>query len=283
MFLTVAPVAIIQTPPNSPQATGSVSGAAKGPADKAVAALNPFPGVSRAKLLEASRAQEAGPNDALDRAWSFYGEFLGSWIPNAPKPKESSIKAFDEFSASVKAQPLPSWIVNPSGDASTRIRKVTLQIEDPGFKDLCQTTETQRVKTLCLVLMTEHELDRPGGGRTAAGDLYLLTERTPLDPDARLLFAKIALDAKDLELAWYNARLGIFLSPQPSRSDLEFFCFVGAIAARDQWESIQSVVRERAETPQIAADVIAKQAVLFSGQAHPGSFPPKSHAENQAK
>lgn len=215
MFLIFSPPVVLQ----ASQAGVSVQGATKGPADNAAAALNPFPEVSRAKLLEASKAQEAGPNEVLDKAWHFYGEFLGSWVPNAPKPNATSIKAFDDFSASIKALPLPSWIVDGSADAKTTIKKVTLQVGDPHFKDLCQTAETQKVKALCLVLMTEHELDRPGGGAwTAAKDLYLLTERTPLDPDARMLFAKIALDAKDFELSWYNASWNLLSTHPPDRT-----------------------------------------------------------------
>lgn len=280
MFPVAASEAILQTLPGSPKAGGSASSAGK---SQGAANLSPFPGVSREKLLGASKAQEAGPNEVLDKAWSFYGEFLGSWMTNAPKPSASSIKAFDEFSASVKAQPLPTWITNPSGNASARIRRVTLQVEDPHFMDLCQTPETQDVMALCLVLMTEHELDRPRVAETAARDLYLLTERTPLDPGARLLFAKIALDAKDFELAWYNVRLGIFLSQHPSQSNLEFFCFVGVFAAKDQWNSIQAVVRELAESPEVAARVISKQSALFSDSAHPGYFLPKSSTENRSK
>lgn len=280
MFPVIAPPQILLTHSDL-QGMGAAAPSAGN--SKGSAALNPFHGISREKLLAVSKAQEAAPNEVLDKAWSFYGEFLGSWMPNAPKPSESSIKAFDAFAAWVKAQPLPTWITHPSQKASERTRIVTLQIEDPHFKDLCQTTETQQVMALCLVLMAEHELDRPGAAMTAATDLYLLTERTPLDPGARLLFAKVALDAKDFELAWYNARLGIFLSQHPTQSNLEFFCFVGVFAAKNQWDSIQAVVRELAESPEVAANVISKQSALFSNSGHQGYFPLKGSTEVQSK
>ena len=90
---------------------------------------------------------------------------------------------------------------------------------------------------------------------------------TPFDPDARMLFAKAAVDAKDYAYGFYQARIGLYLTEDPSRNDMEFFCFVGAFAGKDKWNSIQATLRLLAKDPQVAESVIAKQAVLFGPNA----------------
>lgn len=237
--------------------------------------LNPFPGVSRKLLIKASNAQDLAPTRALDRAWAYYTKFRGSWMPNAPKPSPLEVQMFDSFAEEEKAKALPEWITKPSADTKEGIRKLELKTEDPPFLAVKQTAETQAVKTLCIILMTEHELDRPGVARKAAQYLFLLLEKTPFDPAARMLFAKMALDAKDFNYAWYNVRIGLYLTPEPSSNDLEFMCFVGGFAAKNQWSDIQSAIRELAPSLEIANQVINKQAILFSEKASPSFTPPK--------
>lgn len=231
--------------------------------------LNPFPGVSRALLVKASKSQDIGSNETLDRAWAYYGQFRGAWMPKAPKPDPQVIKKFESFAAEQKALPLPSWITNPPGNVSKGIRKLVMNTEDPSFKAFKQTKETQAVKALCLVLMTEHELDRPNAAAKAANYLYLLLEQTPFDPSARMLFAKMAADAKDFNFAWYNVRIGVYLTPEPSSNDLEFMCFIGSFVAKSQWGPIQSSIRALAPNPEVAKQVIEKQGILFTDKAKP--------------
>lgn len=229
--------------------------------------LNPFPGVSRENLTKACRAQDLKSGDTLAKAWSYYSQFRGSWSPNAPKPDPKELAAFDAFAEKVKSTPLPAWAKSRGGSSQPSQRTMTLDTEDPAFKDVCQTPETQLVKALCLVYFTEHELDKPGAYPKAASLIYLLTEKTPFDPEARLLFARAAVDAKDYNYGFYQARIGLYLMEEPTRNDLEFFCFVGAFAAKDKWNSIQASLRVLAKDPQLAESVITKQAVLFGPNA----------------
>jgi hypothetical protein len=231
--------------------------------------LNPFPGVSRKLLVKASKSQELASNETLDRAWAYYTKFRGAWMPKASKPDPQDIQQFEIFAAKQKAISLPAWIIKPSGNANERVRKLVLNPEDPSFEAFKQTKETQAVKALCLVLMTEHELDRPNAAPKAAHYLHLLLDQTPFDPGARMLFAKMAVDAKDFNFAWYNVRIGIYLTPEPNKNDLEFMCFVGSFAVKSQWGSIQSAIRELAPNPELAKQVIEKQAILFTDKAKP--------------
>lgn len=229
--------------------------------------LNPFPGVPRENLIKAGRAQSLKSTVTLEKAWSFYRQFQGSWSPTAPKPDPKDLAAFDAFAEQIKSAELPAWARNSEGGGQPGLRKMTLNTEDPAFKEVCQTPETQFVKALCLVHFTEHELDRPGAHAKAASLIFLLCERTPFDPETRLLFARAAVDAKDYEYAFYQARIGLYLIEDPTRNDLEFFTFVGAFAAKDKWKDIQETLRFLAKDPQVAESVIAKQSVLFGPNA----------------
>jgi hypothetical protein len=190
-------------------------------------------------------------------------------MPKAPKPDPQEIQKFELFAAEQKGLPLPAWITNPPENSNESVRKLALNTKDPSFIAFKQTKETQAVKALCLVLMTEHELDRPNAAFKAAKYLQLLLDQTPFDPDARMLFAKMAVDAKDFKYGWYNVRIGLYLTPEPTSNDLEFLCFVGSFVAKNQWGSIQSAIRELAPTPEVAEQVIDKQAILFSDKAKP--------------
>jgi len=235
--------------------------------------LNPFPGVSREKLIKASQAQSLPNTDELEKAWHYYNIFRGTWSPTAPKPDKKELSDFERFSKALKARELPKWAMSNSGSTEPRLKKITLDTSDPDFKKLCQTSETQFVKTLCLVFLTEHELDRPGAYMKASDLLYLLTEQTPFDPDARLLFAKAGVDAKDYDFAFYNARIGLFLSIKPSQNDLEFFCFVGAFTGKDKWPIIQNSIHLLANDETLAQSVISKQAILFGPKARSFTAP----------
>ncbi len=237
--------------------------------------LNPFPGVSREMLIKASKSQDHKSSLNLDRAWAYYRKYLGAWMPKAPKPDPVEIQLFDAFATEQKALPLPSWVTSPSVGSGERVRKLVLNSDDPSFIAFKQTEETQALKALCLVLMTEHELDRPNTASKAAKYLYLLLEQTPFDPSARMLFAKMAVDAKDFNFAWYNVRIGAYLTPELNSNDLEFMCFIGGFAAKNQWSSIQSAIRKLAPSPEIAQQVIDKQAILYTDKASPGFTPTK--------
>lgn len=237
--------------------------------------LNPFPKVSRENLVKASQAQSLSNTDELERAWHFYSKFRGAWSPTAPKPDPKDLAVFEQFSKSLKAHNLPKWATSNSGSSEPRLKKLTLDPSDPDFKALCQTSETQFVKALCLVYLTEHELDQPGAYAKGANLLYLLTEQTPFDPDARLLFAKAGIDAKDYDYAFYNARIGLYLSINPSQNDLEFFCFVGAFTGKDKWPIIQNSIHVLANSEELAQAVISKQSTLFGPNARNVTAPTK--------
>jgi hypothetical protein len=194
--------------------------------------MRPFKQVSLEALRAAVRAQEAPNTTALSKAWEFYKKFQGTWKPKALKPSQSDLAAFDAFKAEEEKIPLPKWFFE--------IERQTLQAGrivvdfDPSSPDLSKykkNEETQHIKTLCIIYLTEHELDRKSAAVRGATTLSVLITRTYLDYELHVLLARFFADANLPAKAMQEARLGIYLNPAPTRHDLEFAGFVIISAA----------------------------------------------------
>ncbi len=265
-----APVAVPDLEPGAGKSgTPSVSG------------LNPAP-IERALLAAASKAQEIPNSAALEKAWAYYGKWQGAWQAGHAKPtgqdREEVIAYTDSLLKPLKKLAETEKLGKSSLDFD-RLKKAA-QVGSPEFNASRQNENTQALKALAIMGLTEHELDirHPDPVRNGVKMAYLVLEklepRTPLDPDIYFFMARIALDAQQNEFAWTAARLGAYMKAEPEDHDLEFVCFIGAAAAGEQWPAIQKMIREVAGDAAQADRVLAKAAPFFSGKIKFQNVPP---------
>jgi hypothetical protein len=247
-----------QAPPMQEQQSAYTSSQSSG--------LNPLP-VSRTQLAAASKAQTIPNSKTLDNAWAYYQKWQGAWRPNHVKPTASEKQDVLDFTSTLLAQ-LDSLAASEKlGKQSVdgeRLKKMVV-VGSPEFREALQSTGTQTLKSLLLMGFAQHELDFPDGVKIAQPLLIKLLARTPLDPDLYLLYARLSIDAQQKQAAWHAARTGIFMRPDPSDNDLEFVAFIGSQAAKDQWPTIQVMLKEVAIDNGQAERVIKKATPLFTG------------------
>ncbi len=112
--------------------------------------------------------------------------------------------------------------------------------------------------------VTEHELDRTGAAQSAWKYLMALSITHPWDWEVHGLYSRLLVDAQQPGPAWQEAKLSLFLNPEPSLGDLNFFAFIGAIAAKGEWPEIQKAMKQAALDDKVAELAIVQSDKLFS-------------------
>jgi hypothetical protein len=242
----------------------------QGPAGAAPASavsLRPYKPTPLATLRTASRAAAGPRTAALETAWRHYERLHGSWRPKAQKPSAEDVAAFDAFKAGLELQPLPAWFHDLKPGEG--LAALVFDPADPRFAAQRETEETERVKALGIVYLTEHELDRPKSAERGATLLATLALRTPFDPQLHAFLARFLADAGKPREAVAEARLAIYLDPAPGPAQLAFTAFVGYLAVRDGWPMFQVLLREAAARPEDAEAVIKAWDPIYRGDAKP--------------
>jgi hypothetical protein len=238
--------------------------------------LRPFKPLSLNVVRTAARAQEGPRTEPLQRAWMFYKKFQGSWKPGAAKPSPEDLASFDSLKTYLEKVKMPDWFLQIKAQAGKTIYPdLIFDPNAPGFSPFRQTEETERIKALAIVYLTEHELDRPAAANNGAVTISCLMARTPFDYELHALFARFLADAKRFEQAFEEARYGIYLNPQPNRQDLSFAAFIALMAAKDGWDLIQAMLREAAINPEDSEAVIQEWGPRFKGTVEMKNFPIK--------
>jgi hypothetical protein len=224
---------------------------------------------SRDAVRAAARADALPDSADLARAQALYSRWIGAWLPSHAKPTSEDRREVETFTASLQSR-LPALseqarLDQPNLDADTFTR--ILVIGSPDFEAHRQTTDTQSIKALALMGLVEHELDIKEGARIAMALLPKLSQRTPLDADIEMFYAKLALDARRGPEAWRAARTGLLLKAAPSDIDLDFAGYVGAAVDKSQWPQVQEMLRAVATSPAQADAAISRMAVLFTDRA----------------
>jgi hypothetical protein len=255
-------IPIPSTPTISIQSSEHRPSAPASPAKESPAAsasgFNPFP-ISRDQVVALVRAQRLPDTPEVERAWAYYTKWQGAWQPGHAKPTPEERKQIEAFTNELlghlgelaESEHFHPFDITPGF-------YTTLQIGSPEYKAHSQTPGTQMLKALALMGLCEHELDIPLGSQIAVPLLPRLMGRTPLDPAPYLLYARFSIDANQKESAWQSLKLGLYMEPNITQTDLEFATWVGATCVRNQWEKVQSMIRELAPTSKIADDVIEK-------------------------
>jgi hypothetical protein len=232
--------------------------------------LNPFP-ETRAKLVVASESLALPDSPTLRRAWAYYEQWQGAWQPRHPKPTVSEREELDAFT-NLLLTTFPELerreLANVSmkqGDAHDLAQ--LLKTGSAKYEAARPSENTQILKSILLMSLAQHELDIAEGSKRAYLLILKLLDRTPLDSDLYLLYARLSIDARQNTAAWHAARSGIFMRPHPSDNDLKFVAFVGAVAAKDQWPSIQIMIKEVAGSSEQAERIIAAVAPLYGAKA----------------
>ncbi len=230
--------------------------------------LNPIP-ISRDVLTAASSAQWIPNSAELDEAWSYYRKWQGSWKPKHAKPTTAERVEIAAFKRTLMQQ-LPKIAAAENMDKPLfdldQLKKI-VQIGSPEFEQARQSEDTQKIKALVIMALTEHEIDTAGSWKTAHTLLMKLIARTPIDPDLYFLYARLSVDARQNPAGWQAVRIGAFLRKDLADNDLEFVCFIGSIAAKDQWPAIQKMIHELAADNIQADRVIAKVAGIYTDKA----------------
>lgn len=255
LLLINVPAEVAQAPQTSPPVPVPPPASA---APKPQPSMRPLKQVSLETLRTAVRAQEAPYTTSLTKAWAFYKKFQGSWNPKAPKPAPGDLAAFDAFKAEQEKLPLPDWFIQLQKQAGKPVPvAMNFDPSSPDFSRFRQNEETQHIKTLGIIYLTEHELDRKGAADKGATTLSMLITRTYFDYELHALFARFLVDAMVTTNAMEEARLSIYFNPAPTRHDLEFAAFIILHGTgKEGWGPIQTILREAASKPEDAEAVI---------------------------
>jgi len=241
----------------------ALAGAARGSTPSST--LYPFPGYDLGLVRAKTRAEAAPPGADLAQAWRLYAQIQGTWMPGAPKPKPEAVAALDQLRAKLEAMPVPAWFAAALDPGHTVQTGLADRIGDEVFVQQRATPEYQALKALALVYLTGHELDRRGAAELAGRYLVALTTTHPWDWEVHGLYARFLVDAQHNDPAWEEAKLSVFLNPEPSLEQLKQFAFVGGIAAREQWPEIKEAIRQAATDSRTAELAIQQADDLFAG------------------
>ena len=242
-----------------------------------VSYLYPFPGYDL-ELVRAKAGAENLPNSRdLAEAWKLYGEVQNSWMPGAKKPDAAVVSRIEQMRKELEAQPVPAWFADAlqSRALGTVSSQMADNIGDAVFKRQKATPDYQARKTLAILYLAEHELDRPEAVQKAGVYLTVLSVTHPWDWEIHNLYSRLLLDAQLNQPAWNAAKLGLFLNPQPTVGDLRYFAFVGGIADKNDWPEIRQAIRDAAPVPLVADQAIGEIARLFGPKVNLFIVPPK--------
>ncbi|MEO7598539.1 MAG: hypothetical protein ABIV50_06380, partial [Opitutus sp.] len=226
--------------------------------------LYPFPGFDL-EVVRAKTAAEALPASAdLQEAWRLKQELQGSWAPDARKPKAATLAKLDQLKSHLEALPKPDWFLEVFNSPEPRPTRLADKIGDATFVRQRATPEYQALKSLAIVYLTEHELDRPAAAQSAGRFLTALSITHPWDWEVHGLHARFLVDSQRFGPAWVSARQSLFLNPAPDAENLKFFAFVGSISAKEKWPEIQIAMQQAALDSRVADRAITESALLFS-------------------
>jgi hypothetical protein len=227
----------------------------------------PFPGYDLETVRAKTKAESAPDTPDLAEAWRLYGELQGSWRPGAPKPDAEAVAAVDALAGKLEALPRPAWYaaaMDPGHPVETGLADA---VGDPVFEAQKATPEYQALKALALVYLTEHELDRKGAAENARRCLVALAVTHPWDWQVHGLYGRFLVDAQLGAPAWEEAKLSLFLDPDPQLNQLKAFAFIGAIAEKSEWPEIQEAMRQACRDGRTADLAIGQSEDLYSGGA----------------
>jgi len=227
-------------------------------------ALYPFPGADLVALRAMTAGEWSPESKELKVAWRLYREIQGSWQPGAPKPKEQTITQLDQLKAALEALPQPGWFSQVLKFTQDGKAQLADKVGDQSFEKQRSTPEYQALKALALVYLTEHELDRVGAAQKAGVYLAALSRTHPWDWEVHGLYGRFLIDARRNGPAWEEAKLSLFLNPEPTVEQLEAFAFVGSVVGKEQWPEIQEAMRQGATDDKFAELAVVDSARLFS-------------------
>jgi hypothetical protein len=237
--------------------------------------LYPFPGYDLGAVRAKTKAEWIANSKELNEAWHLYGELQGSWSPGMPKPQEQTVAQLNQLKAKLEALPKPPWFSDALDPAQAVQTKLADEVGDQTFVKQRSSPEYQALKALTIIYLTEHELDREGSAQKANQYLVALTITHPWDWELHGLHSRFFIDARNNGPAWEEAKLSVFLNPQPSLGQLKSFAFVGSIAANEKWPEIQRAMRQAVTDDRIAELAIVESEGIFSRDAKVNVVVPK--------
>jgi hypothetical protein len=192
-----------------------------------------------------------------------------------PKPPEQTIAQLNQLKAKLETLPKPPWFSDALDPVQPVQTSLADKVGDRTFEKQKSSPEYQALKALAIVYLTEHELDREGSAQKANQYLVALTITHPWDWELHGLYSRFLIDARNNGPAWEEAKLSVFLNPQPSLDQLKSFAFVGSIAAKEKWPEIQRAMRQAATDDRIAELAIVESEGIFSRDAKVNVVVPK--------
>lgn len=237
--------------------------------------LYPFPGYDLGAVRTKTEAEWSPDSVELAQAWHLYSEIQGSWMPDAPKAPEQTIGQLDRLKKRLETMPTPSWFSDALDPARVVQTGLAEKVGDQTFEKQKSTPEYQALKALAIVYLTEHELDRDGAAQKADRYLVALAITHPWDWEVHGLYGRFLLDARTNGPAWDEAKLSVFLNPNPTLGQLKAFAFIGSIVAKEKWPEIQEAMRQAATDDRVAELAIEESGKLFSRDTKVNIVTPK--------
>jgi hypothetical protein len=226
--------------------------------------LYPFPGYDLGTVRTKTAAESSPESAVLAQAWHLNRELRGSWMPGAPKASQKTIGQLDSLKKKLEAIPTPSWFSDALDPGKVVQTGLADKVGDQTFEKQKSTPEYQALKALAIVYLTEHELDRDGAAQKAGRYLVALAITHPWDWEVHGLYGRFLIDARTNGPAWEEAKLSVFLNPNPTLEQLKAFAFIGSIVAKEKWPEIQEAMRQAATDERIAGAAITESDKLFS-------------------
>jgi hypothetical protein len=227
--------------------------------------LYPFPGYDLDLVRAKTAAESSGDSAEIVEAWKLYGELQGAWAPQAKPVNPETTAHLDRLKKKLEGLPVPFWFSEQLAHPGSGQISLADKIGDETFRKQKASPEYQNLKALALVYLSEHELDRTGAAQKAGEYLSALAITHPWDWQVHGLYGRFLIDAQQNAPAWDEARLSLFLNPDPSVENLKSFAFVGSIAAHDKWIEIEVAIREASKDDSAAERAILESEPMFTG------------------
>jgi hypothetical protein len=238
--------------------------------------LYPFPGYDLDVVRAKTSAEACGDSTELLEAWKLYGELQGAWAPQAKPVKSETIAKLDLLKKELEELPVPSWFSKQLLNHGSGQVGLADKIGDDVFRKQKASPEYLNLKALALIYLSEHELDRAGAAQKAGEFLSALAITHPWDWQVHGLYGRFLVDAQQNAPAWNEAKLALFLNPNPNGEALTSFAFVGRFAAHDKWIEIEVAIREASKDDGTAERAILEAEPLFTGGTKLNVVLPKS-------
>jgi hypothetical protein len=237
--------------------------------------LYPFPGYDLDAVRAKTAAEACEDSTEILEAWELYGELQGAWAPHARPVKPETIARLDHLKKTLEELPVPPWFSKQLANHGSGQVDLADKIGDEVFRRQKASPEYLNLKALALVYLSEHELDRIGAAQKAGEFLSALAITHPWDWQVHGLYGRFLIDAQLNVPAWNEARLGLFLNPNPNGEALKSFAFVGSVAAHDKWIEIEVAIREASKDDGTAERAIVEAEPLFAAGTKVNVVAPK--------